>query len=78
MEREINMAKRDEPDEFDIAAQEAERQLVKLFEGLSADEKKGAMAIFQWHAKYYLKAGHKRLGRIQVEFSKGVTKMHEG
>lgn len=66
------MAKIEEPDEFDIAAEEAEKKLVSLFDGLSAEEKKGAMVIFQWHAANYLKAGHKRLGRIHVKFSKGV------
>jgi len=67
------MAKKEEPDEFDIAAEAAEKKLVSLLEGLSIEEKKGARAVFQWHATNYLKAGHKRLGRILVKFSKGVV-----
>jgi hypothetical protein len=65
-----SMVKQEEPDEFDIAAAEAERKLIQLLEGFNAEEKKGAMAIFQWHAANYLKAGHKRLGRIHVKLAK--------
>ena len=64
------MPEKDQPDEFDLAAEEAERKLVTLLGGLTPDEKKGALAIFQWHAAHYLKAGHKRLGRIHVKYAK--------
>jgi hypothetical protein len=67
------MAEKNDPDAFDIAAEAAEIKLVSLLSELSNEEKKGAMAIFRWHATNYLKAGHKRLGRILVKFSKGAV-----
>jgi hypothetical protein len=69
------MAKKtEEPAEFDLAAEEAEKKLVSLLDGLSPEEKKGALMVFQWHKNNYMQAGHKRLGRIQVKYSKLMAK----
>jgi hypothetical protein len=47
--------------EMDLAAEEAAKEL---------DPTWSAMELAQWWAKHYLKAGHKRLGRLIVDLSK--------
>jgi hypothetical protein len=64
------MAENEDSNAFDIAAEAAEKKLVSIFDELSVEEKRGAMAVFQWQASNYRKAGHKRLGRILVEYSR--------
>ncbi len=59
---------------FDIAAEAAKKELNTLLEGLSEEEKIGAMAVLQWQASNYMQAGHKRLGRILVKVAKDTTK----
>ncbi len=49
--------------EMDAAAGEAEKDLASLDQ--AAVEK-----IAAWWAKWYMKAGHKRLGRIMVKLAK--------
>jgi len=61
------------PNKYDLAANEAEKDLISLLNDLSVEEKNSALAIFQWQAKHYMKAGHKRLGRILVKFSKETS-----
>lgn len=53
-----------DPAEMDAATKEAEQDL-----GMLTEECVKAMA--GWFAKHYLKAGHKRLGRLLVKISKG-------
>ena len=60
--------------QFDLAADAAEKELVSLLEGLDTSEKIGAMSVIRWQAKNYLAAGHKRLGRILVKLDKNSTK----
>jgi len=55
------------PSDFEIAALKAEEELQKIFDSLSEEEKKGALAVCRWHSVNYQKAGHKRLGRILIE-----------
>lgn len=52
-----------DPAEMDKAANEAEQDL----ENLSGE---AVTSVAEWFAKHYLKAGHKRLGRILVNITK--------
>lgn len=65
------MTEKQSPNEFDVAAEQAEKQLFSFLEDLTELEKKGAMMVINWQAINYLKAGHKRLGRILVKIAKG-------
>lgn len=47
-------------EEMDAAAKQAEEELKQL-------DQKTIDAVAEWWAKWYLKAGHKRLGRILVK-----------
>ena len=53
-----------DPEAMDAAAKEAEQDL----ENLSGEAVK---SLSDWWAKWYLGAGHKRLGRLLVSISKG-------
>lgn len=57
------MAREFNPEEMDSAAKEAEQDLENL-------EAEAVKAMSDWWAKWYLKAGHKRLGRVLVAISK--------
>jgi hypothetical protein len=48
---------------MDAAAEEAERDLASLDQG-------AVEALAVWWLKWYMKAGHKRLGRIMVKVAK--------
>ena len=48
---------------MDAAAEEAERDLVTL-------DQAAVETIAAWWLKWYMKAGHKRLGRIMVKVAK--------
>jgi len=48
---------------MDAAAQEAEKDL-------STVDRATVQAVAKWWLKWYLKAGHKRLGRIMVRIAK--------
>lgn len=52
-------------EEMDRAAKEAEQDLQNL-----AGE--AVTSVAQWWLKWYLSAGHKRLGRILVAIAKGA------
>ncbi len=49
--------------EMDAAAEEAEKDLVTL-------DQAAVEVIAAWWSKWYMKAGHKRLGRIMVKLAK--------
>jgi hypothetical protein len=70
---ETKMTANETPNKYDLAANDAEKEMISILDGLSVEEKNGALAILQWQAKHYMKAGHKRLGRILVKLS-GETK----
>ncbi len=55
---------------FDAAAEIARPELEKLLEDMTEEQLQGAKKILTWQKKWYLQAGHKRLGRIIVEFAK--------
>lgn len=55
---------------YDLAAEKAEQELSGLIAKLDKYEFEVAMSIFQWQARNFYAAGHKRLGRILVKFSK--------
>jgi hypothetical protein len=48
---------------MDEAAEEAEKDLATL-------DEKAVEALAAWWLKWYMKAGHKRLGRLMVKFAK--------
>lgn len=52
------------PEEMDSAAKEAETELLKDDELWSIGE------FAEWWSRWYIKAGHKRLGRILVRITK--------
>lgn len=52
------------PQAMDEAAKEAELDLSNLTE-------EAVRSMADWWAKWYLKAGHKRLGRLLVKINKG-------
>jgi hypothetical protein len=49
---------------MDVAAEEAQKELMANLDHWSA------RALASWWAKWYLKAGHKRLGRLLVDLAK--------
>ena len=49
--------------EMDAAAQEAEKELATL-------DQAAVKTLAAWWQKWYLKAGHKRLGRLMVKVAK--------
>jgi hypothetical protein len=53
--------------EMDKAAQEAEKELKAMSQHIT-------VPIARWWQKHYLKAGHKRLGRIMVAHAKAMDK----
>ena len=64
------MTEKQAPNEFDIAAEKAEKELHALLEVLGESEIYGARVVINWQANNYQKAGHKRLGRILVKIAK--------
>lgn len=57
---------------MDLAAGEAQQELDKLLTSdvVSQELLTGAHTILSWFAKWYISAGHKRLGRILVAEAK--------
>jgi hypothetical protein len=53
---------------FDIAAEEARKQLDALYKELSPEEKKVFFKIVAWWRNNFMSSGHKRLGRIIANF----------
>jgi len=49
--------------EMDAAAQEAEKELAGL-------DQTAVKTLATWWQKWYLRAGHKRLGRLMVKIAK--------
>jgi hypothetical protein len=49
--------------EMDAAAKEAEKELATL-------DQAAVQTIAAWWSKWFMKAGHKRLGRIMVKLAK--------
>lgn len=55
---------------FDAAAALARPELENLLKDMTSEQLEGAKKIFVWQKKWYLQAGHKRLGRIIIELAK--------
>jgi len=51
-------------EDMDNAAKEAETELTEKMPGEAVTQ------VAEWFAKWYLKAGHKRLGRLLVKIAK--------
>ena len=49
--------------EMDAAAEEAEKELSTL-------DQEAVKAVAVWWSKWFMKAGHKRLGRLMVKIAK--------
>ena len=56
-----------DPQAMDNAATEAENELAEMTE---LELEPGINAMIQWWYKWFMKAGHKRLGRILVSQAK--------
>ena len=52
-----------DPEAMDAAALEANKELRQM-------NQNETVMIARWFKKHYLKAGHKRLGRVLVQFAK--------
>lgn len=59
-----------DPIAMDLAAEEAEKEL----NGMPQTE---VIPLARWFAAYYLKAGHKRLGRMLVQVAKNTKNMNK-
>lgn len=58
---------------MDAAAAEAQVEFDSILTDVESDERRYGMEdIINWVAKWYQKAGHKRLGRILVAEAKGM------
>ena len=53
---------------FDLAATKAEAELNELKKSLTPEQLQGALLIAAWWKKWYMQAGHKRLGRVVANF----------
>ena len=56
--------------EFDQAAEKANEDLQKIMKDMKEEERTGILELAQWWKDHYMKAGHKRLGRILVQIAK--------
>lgn len=55
-------------EEMELAAGDAEEDLKEQLDQMSA------LDLCQWWSKWYIKTGHKRLGRILVQIAKDSKK----
>ena len=53
---------------FDLAAEKAETDLKELIKTLTPEQLQGALMLAAWWKKWFMLAGHKRLGRIVANF----------
>ena len=58
---------------FDLAAEKAEAELKELKASLTPEQLQGALSIAAWWKKWYMQAGHKRLGRVVANFKVDPT-----
>jgi len=63
------------PAEMDKAAEEAKAELSQMLKDLEGDDAglKAMLGVFNWWHKHYLKAGHRRLGRIVASLYKTLA-----
>lgn len=61
-----------ETTEFDLAAEKAENELKEMKKTLTPEQLQGALMIAAWWKKWFMLAGHKRLGRIVANFKADV------
>ncbi len=60
-------ASQDDVNQMDKAAEQAREELMKNFERWSARD------LTAWWSTWYMRAGHKRLGRILVEIARAAA-----
>lgn len=58
----------EDENKFDVAAEEARKQLDEMYRDLSPEEKKVFIKIVAWWRNNFMSSGHKRLGRIIANF----------
>ena len=58
------------PEEMDREAEKAEAKLREGIDNMDTEEQQIAYTVFQWFTDYYIKAGHKRLGRMLVKLNR--------
>ena len=63
------------PAEMDKAAEEAKAEMSQMLKGLEGDDAgmNAMLGVLNWWHKYYLKAGHRHLGRIVVSVYKTLA-----
>jgi hypothetical protein len=59
-----------DPEAMDEAADTAEYLFREHYKSLGKDEQAAVLWVAAWFAQHFMKAGHKRLGRFLVAFSK--------
>ena len=57
-----------EENSFDVAAEQARKDLDDMYREFTPEQKTTALKIFAWWKNNFMKAGHKRLGRILANF----------
>ena len=57
-------------EQMDAAAKQAEEEFGKLFD----EHPEAVRTVGEWWQEWYLRAGHKRLGRILVRYTKALAK----
>ena len=65
------MAEQLTPEEMDLAAQCASDILTEMWEHANEQEQLALISLARWWKEWYLKAGHKRLGRILLKYASG-------
>lgn len=61
-----------DPQAMDFAATEAEQELSDAH--VEEELEKGIAWVIDWYGKWYMKAGHKRLGRLLARYFKDKAK----
>jgi hypothetical protein len=53
---------------FDLAAEKAHAELKELAKTLTPEQMQGVLLMTAWWKKWFMQAGHKRLGRVVANF----------
>lgn len=59
-----------DPTKMDDAAQKAQEELAGWMDKCNQDQHQGIKFIAEWWNKYFMTAGHKRLGRVLLKIAK--------
>lgn len=53
-------------EKFDKAASEAKEEWEKLIDSMNPEQRTAVGVVITWWQKWYMSAGHKRLGRVII------------